>query len=506
MKPNRVVCLLMAGLWACTPKIQVTNMELPSGTSVMPVVPTDDAGGMYYALPLSLITVDVPVTKIERSKGDCFDEADSMSVKLLRERVGKATADELTKKWKDTANKGTYTFYKLDKEEIAISTRPAPDPAKVYYATLKNRWNKNQQLTLNLNELGQMTKGEFVNEDRTFDLIVQGVSSIAGIISAVLPAKSSTTGNTAAIVAAATDPTTMEWQLEHYADAGRACFEQKKNLLTTRKVRFDLNTTTSSSGDATIYKRKLDDLNALEAGILAGLTYEEKKTKVVLHMDILVPAPATSTPADLATVLAKIPLFAFDKAAGIEILVPLASGSYQNEYLLPIGRQVPTATGGFDVYYLAFDYARGNQVADRTYVSAGGSTTKPGIAYNIPVWVRGRVETTGKPPVAVAMLPMPQLGQVAYLPQRVSKVGFDLDPLTGALRTISLQQTGLTADQIKAAGDAATSGITAVKKPAAKTDLETIQGDNALLEQQIKKINQQNKLDSLLGRQSRGDQ
>lgn len=124
--------------------------------------------------------------------------------------------------------------------------------------------------------------------------------------------------------------------------------------------------------------------------------------------------------------------------------------------------------------------------------------------------VRGRIqavkEGTPKPPVAVAMLPLPQLGKVGYLPERASKVGVELDPLTGTLRTISLQQTGLSVDQIKAAGDAVSAGATALKKPAAKTELEKIQSDNALLEQQIKKIKQQRTLDSLSTSGSRGSQ
>lgn len=484
MKPTRIVCLLLAGMWACaTPKLQVTKMDFPSGMTEMPAAPTDDSGGMYYALPLSIITIDIPVTETVRTMSNCFWKP------LLEERLEKAGAKTLLHKWGVDSVGGTpdvvtakpYTVYKLHTNEIAIGTRPVPDPSKVYYASLKNKWNRNQQLTLNLNELGQLTKGEFVNEDRTFDLIVQGISSVAGIISAISPTKD-----------AAGNSPSLSTQVANFGTD--VCQQKKENLLAIRAARFSLfPNINSNNGDNMIFKRKLDELDALEQSLVADLTFAEKKTKAILHIDILV---------QNLDGLKNIALFSYHNEKGINILAKPVTGSYQNEYLTAFA-SADTIAGG-KKYYLTFDYAKGSQFADRAYASSNDKAVKPGLAYNVPVWVRGRVQVDKEKPVAVAMLPMPQLGKVAYLPERASKVGFELDPVTGSLRTSSLQQTGLSAVQVKAAGEAVSSGITAVKKPAEKTELEKIQAENSLLEQQIKKINQQSKLDSLYKSQSRG--
>ncbi len=473
----------------------------------MAEIPADDVGGMYYALPLSIITVEVPITKIERKKGDCFDESDKFCQKLMEERLGKKWKTDLVDKW-SSANEFTYTFYKLHDKEITLATRPAPDRDKVYYATLKGKWNRNQQLALTLNELGQMTKGEFVNENRTFDLVVQGVSSLAGVVSTIAGSRAAAPAVGAA--AASKDTTTLDWQIAHYSDVTRRCFDQKKNLLLVRKARFDFTQSASNSGDVALYNRKLAEFDNQDQGLMAGLTYEEERTKAILRFDVLVPTPASFVSSDIDAALARKPLFAFNKESGVEILAKPSSGSYENEHLIHFGRQTETISRGYKVYYLTFDFKAGTQVADRTYVPQNGSRTRAGIAYNIPALVRGRVQAISneiaESPVAVAMLPLPQLGRVAYLPERASKVGVELDPLTGALRTVSLQQTGLSVDQIKAAGEAASAGTTALKKPAAKTELEKIQSDNSLLEQQIKRIKQQRTLDSLSTGSSRGSQ
>ncbi|MBD2705658.1 hypothetical protein IC229_33935 [Spirosoma sp. BT702] len=471
-KQKVMIWVLIVGLISCckpTLTVQrITTMPSSSGS--------DDEGGLYYALPMTLISVEIPITQTTRKQGDCFwDEA-------LKERLGTKDAAVLIAKWKASRD-STYTFYKLKEDQIAITARPIPDPSKVLHVLLVGKWNKNRELTATLNELGQMTQGEMVNQDRTFDLVVQGVQSVAGIVSTLVVPKSAgqSTGT-------------------NLADADNfdliSIDKRKRNLIAVRAARTQLIQSSDNVGAEGILKRKLDELDKLEADLLSHLTFDETKTQVILRADILIQKTGSS-PFDSST-----PILTFSEEAKPILHFEPDAGTYQNEYLRQFADFNSTPAGGAEkLYTLTVSYTSGKQLADYVSEPPTSSTVARGLAYNVPVWARAKVKVKPKTDpekiVAVATVAMPQWGKVAYLPEKASSTGFEFDPSTGSLRKLSIKQPGLTADQISKAGTALNSAATLIQPESLTAPLGKATRDNDLIEQKIRAAKLQMQYDSI---------
>ncbi|WP_420147437.1 hypothetical protein [Spirosoma sp.] len=471
MNHKKVMILLgVAGLISCCkPTLTVQRVPISSTTS-------DDEGGLYYPLPMSLVTVEIPITRIVQKKGDCFWE------EALKERLGEKDAITLKGKW-TTTNKNTYTSYTIKEEEIRISSRPIPDPTKIFHVLLKGKWNKNRELTATLNELGQMTQGEMVNEDRTFDLVVQGVQSVAGIVSTLVIPKAA--GQSIGTNLADSDNFDLT-----------STDKRKRDLIAVRAARTQLIQSSDNIGAEGIFKKKLDELDKLEADLLSHLTFDETKTQVILRADILIEKPTNST------FSASKPILTFREEDKPILHFAPTDGTYQNEYLRQFADFASTpAADAEKLYTLNVSHTAGKQLADYVSEPPTSSTIARGLAYNVPVWARANVsmkpkEGSGKT-VAVATVAMPQWGKVAYLPEKASSTGFEFDPSTGALRKLAIKQAGLTADQIAKAGNALNSAATLVQPASLTAPVANATRDNDLIEQKIRAIKLQMQYDSL---------
>lgn len=438
----------------------------------------DSEGGLYYALPMTVISVEIPVTRIVRDKGDnCWEEA-------LKERLGSQGAEDIEKKWAD--NKGSYTFYKVKDEEIKITTRPVPDPNKVFYIELKNKWNKNRELTATLNELGQMTQSDMVNQDQTFDLIVQGVQSAAGIISTVILPKDASQSPDA-----------------NLADTDDLTSTQKRirDLKAVRAARTALIQQDDNAGSEGIFKRKLEELDKLEEALLSHLTFDETKTQLILRMDILLNKPAANTnPTEI------VDLFSLAKDGTPALHFSPDSGTYQNEYL----RDFVTLVAAPDaeaqkVYKLVVSHTFTKQMADYITESDSPSLTDRGLSYNVPIWARAKVtldgqkegKATPQKTVAVTTIAMPQWGRVAFLPEKTSSTGVEYDLNTGGIRKLTIKQSGVSAAQVASAGTALNSAATLIQPESLTAPLGRATRDNDLLEQKIRAAKLQMQYDSI---------
>jgi hypothetical protein len=140
--------------------------------------------GIYYALPLTVLTVEVPVTKLTLVPGRCLCQ-DKELMRSKGELILKVM-DLKTKKHPGIApckdlsfNDSSYVYYKLG--DISISSYVAPDSTKLYYVqTRKNVFRKNT-VSFVLNELGVLNSAEVKVEDRTLDVVTQLVGSVAEV-------------------------------------------------------------------------------------------------------------------------------------------------------------------------------------------------------------------------------------------------------------------------------------------------------------------------------------
>ncbi|QDK77754.1 hypothetical protein EXU85_03740 [Spirosoma sp. KCTC 42546] len=480
--PIRISTLLLFLLFSsCNPSF-LTKKSLLTVKRIesIPTETKNSEGGLYYTLPMTVISVEIPVMRIVRDKGDnCWEEA-------LKERLGTKDATELQSKW--AANGDSYTFYKIKDEEIKITTRPVPDPSKVFYIELKNKWNKNRELTATLNELGQMTQSDMVNQDKTFDLVVQGVQSVAGIISTLILPKSANEQTGANLADPDTDDLTS--------------FQKRKSdLKAVRAARTALIQQDDNAGSEGIFKRKLEELDKMEEALLSHLTFDETKTQLILRMDILLNKPAANTdPTET------INLFSLAKDGTPVLHASPDAGTYQNDYLrdfVTFAAQPDTAAQ--KVYKLVVSHTFKKQMADYISESTSASLDNRGLSYNVPVWARTKVTLDGKKDgktipqktVAVATVVMPQWGKLAFLPEKSSSTGVEYDLNTGGIRKLSIKQPGLSASQIANAGNALNSAATLVQPASLTAPVANATRDNDLIEQKIRAIKLQMQYDSL---------
>ncbi|WP_093208508.1 DUF4831 family protein [Siphonobacter aquaeclarae] len=247
---------------------------------VSPVRDTDTfesfGGGVFYALPMTMITLEIPVTKIERKVVHFPD-----STLLASSPLGHNNPDALI------------TTYDLG--DIAISSRPVPDAEKIFNVAIKGNWKKTQALQLSMNDLGILSKAEAEVEDHTFDIVIQAAQSIAGITQALVSFKGS-------------DPAKMtkdSCQISKY----------KAELRQIREARFSLLKSDGNLGYGHMpegaLRLRLDELKRQEENLISLMTYAETKTKLLIRKDILI-----RNPEDIAN-LSENPVFWFDKSSGL---------------------------------------------------------------------------------------------------------------------------------------------------------------------------------------------
>lgn len=110
-------------------------------------------------------------------------------------------------------------------------------------------------------------------------------------------------------------------------------------------------------------------------------------------------------------------------------------------------------------------------------------STYKGLAYNIPEKCEVSVRS-GLSFFANQQIDFPQFGKVGFMPHKLKKLDFTLDPLTGALRGMTGEaKAGLTADNI----DQASGILEKLKKTPAPTEKENLTEEVAILELQVKK-------------------
>lgn len=396
---------------------------------------TDSKNGVYYSLPKAVLTLEIPVTKITWSKGKYFDTEPEIT------ELRKDGVTSLTK-----AGKKEITFYEIG--DISMSSYPVPDMNKLYFAKVNRNLFKNRKLTFVMNDLAVLQSAEQTNEDKTFDIITQIVSSVASVAGVAMKVPKSP-----GTPVAATPQDIL-----------------KDKLKEIREARFELLSVGRLTVSEAIYNRQLAELDKMENAIIAEFTYSEEKKASTYRIDVLLDDRHKQKFHNL---------FKFDSAKSV-MFFPVDTSDYTNTYLNKGIKFLATAEQTIDKdTYQLWTITQKVQIHEKI----SSSEAKNGIGYNVPAKCQLKV-VNDKTVVSAANMMIPQYGAVAYLNKKMSSSIIELDPNTGALRKVVEERKGLSADQIKAAGGSAESVI----------GLSNKQTETAKLEEEAKKLELRDKI------------
>lgn len=485
-------------------KIAVSFMFILNSCSTLDIVHVTNpsAGtenGVYYALPMTIVTVEVPVTKITRKPGRCLCEDEEMMrlkgeiidivIKAKKEPEKAKKEPELKDKAWNACEELMFDAtsserYKLG--DLIISSYPVPDSSKIFFVTNKKNVFKKNNLSFVLNELAVLHSAEIKAEDRTLDVITQVVGSVASVAGKFLKGTENDSSKLKGIKKSAElTPNKI------FCNSLRVEFDK----LVSAKSKLIQNE--NSQTETGTFSRQLEEIDKAQQAIIAQFTYVEERETNTIKIDRLV------RPAQLAT---WIDLFTFNDVDGIAAL-PIPKDSYTNLYTNSGSKSF--ATSEKDMYALRIETYT-NQISNYagTVLSSSTSTSRAGLAYNIPrkaavAVAKIKTETKdGKSIVTPKIIAstnviMPQFGTVAFLEKNQSLANIELDPLSGALRKVILENNAITTDQIKNIGTAA-EGIAGLKKD----ELSDLQSEASRLEQKEKILKLKLSIDSLAKKQN----
>jgi hypothetical protein len=464
---TRIIVLIMCAFLASACR----NLEIVHVSPNNPAKPSTKEG-IYYALPLTVLTVEVPVTKITLTPGACFCEdkelmrskGEIINELIKLQPVPPKNPDNCEEEMKFGK---TFTYYKLG--TIAISGYPAPDTSKIFFVKTRKNAFKKTNLTFSLNELGVMNSAEIKVEDRTLDVITQITGSVVEVVGKLLKGDTTKSGKP--------------------LDRKSTCKKLRGQLNDIAAARQTLINSTTMDKSIETFNRQLEELNKAQEAIVAQFTFSEEKETSLIKIDRII---------RISELNSWIDLFDFDKTSGLKLL-PLPQAGYTNYYY---NNSVPSITNSEKDRYALQVQAYDQQMATYVGQHSSGMTlgNQAGLAYNVPKKAAikiAKVKVANKnvaieKVVASSNSIMPQFGTVAFLRRKQSLANIELDPFSGALRKISIENNGITAEQIKNLGTVASS-VAGLKK----TELSELQQEATILEQKEKILKLKISIDSL---------
>lgn len=124
--------------------------------------------GVFYALPRTVVGVEIPLIRIEKKKGEfaafaaCFFPDDKANI----------------------VEKDSTSF---DLGEPVINSRGEPDPREVFMVKIKGHYLEDKTMTLALTETGTLTKITEETTNRTVDVITQAAQTAASLAKSLVP-------------------------------------------------------------------------------------------------------------------------------------------------------------------------------------------------------------------------------------------------------------------------------------------------------------------------------
>lgn len=419
-----IVCLFLVGNESHSQDYQ----RLTSGNKIK--------GGHTYILPKAAIVVEVPIIMTTLVPGEAIEDYNPTQLKILEKKYG---VDP--KKYALAKSGKNLTKYIISEDSIKISLNAVADHDKIFYVDPSYKWNKNQGVTFTYSADGILSEGESSIENKTFDLVVKGISGLTSIVGAFFK------GTTSADYSS--DPTNIE-----PLDVALAKFKTLDN-----QINFD------------IYKDLKARYEKNYTEIFSTLFYKEKR-KITIIKFIYIPSSQTAVDTE-------IPLFKLNENSGY----------------LQYNKKLTTEITSKDTDFIDADAKFFSIKFDKIKEQQSNffdprDDKKTGFAYNIPLSANLQLANKDKKKLYYGMAKIPQLGIVGYITtvKRNGKLTFSLDPITGELKKLSVEGKAITSEQIGSVSSGVNEIITSIK------------GDSELtkLENEVKKLENEKKKRELL--------
>lgn len=372
-------------------------------------------------LPKGVVVLDAQMLHSRYERGSSFSTGAAKNKDNLRfyeERYGADMAVLETLSHDDSA---VLNRYKLLTDSLKLSVIPVRDNSKRFAFDKFGRWNADQTLTISYGPDGVVSGVAYSSQDKTVDIVLKGISGVAGIASAVFRGGAGL----------------VEIQIDSIPELEVILAELK-----------ELYQPGVASNNIDIYKDIKSHLLEKYQEAFARHLYSTKKT--------IRPVQITYTPADTnkpapGTTLS-LPVFRFDKANGrfFRNSDPLFSSSRPDL----VHKAAPEALGW---YTLVLEMAPAAE-QPFTYLAPRDPARKESRnAFPVNACARAWVALKAPDGEMKPSLParIPQYGILTYeRPRRLNKRSYQYDEF-GELKGRTLERTSAVSEQVAAAGGVA---------------------------------------------------
>lgn len=163
-RPVLLLCALLAALvlTGCF-ESKVVTTKVPNGPLPNPA----KMNGVFYALPRTVVKVDVPVVRVDKKPGKYQKFAECFFPDVPPNQIIQQNATE----------------FGIDSDNVRFDTLPVPDSKEIYLIKTQGGRFETRNLELALTESGVFVKGKAENTNNTIDIVTGAIKTGAGILS-----------------------------------------------------------------------------------------------------------------------------------------------------------------------------------------------------------------------------------------------------------------------------------------------------------------------------------
>lgn len=402
---------LFVGITAYSQRIDI---EQVTGTNI-------SKQGIFYALPKTVLVIEVEVTKTITTAPD--------DAKLCDALFGDCQ--------KVLGQKQYPSGLKFEVSNITIASKATPDPEQIYRVDVNKRWNIDKAIGFSLSSEALIQGAEVTTTNKTFEIITTALTTVVDIV---------------------TQKRDFVQELMPNTSLTPAEEKIKKRIETLATKKEDLITAISSTGPLETLKFKVEETDKLLAQELIKILGKKEVIKKVYRFEMYTTPTASQ---EL--------LHVSNKGVHLDLT---------NDHILNPGAFNNTTKEGDALTIKVEDGV--NEFGKLVAASAtrDPKVSRKGLAYRIPKEAKVTVSLNNEKK-AVALLPIAQRGIVAYLPYKIDKANIEYYENLGWLKKVSVEANSISPDKIQKAGETITN---AGDKLSGKSELEKLNEENELLE------------------------
>jgi hypothetical protein len=400
----------------------IPAIALAQAAKIEKVESSTDDSGIFYALPITFITLEVEVKKVVTTPPP--------NPQLCNQLFGDCKKVFGRKPYE---NKTSFEVI-----NVKTGTKSYPDKNNIYKVNSIKRWNQDRSLSFSISETGLIQGGETSKVDKTFEIVSTTVGSVIDLFFRMDAAYDSLVRNR--IDVARVSP--LKKRIDDLRNAKEQLIISSQGNLSMEAVKFKID--------------EIDKLIEKEAIELLGS--RESETSV---FKFEVEADTVKTARNILKI----------SPTGVFLMSPNDRELNASPFKLstdPGAGDVLTLTGERDPLSL------GTMITPQP--TKNGSK---GLAYRIPGQGIFKIQL-GNEVKAISTVSVAQFGSIVYLPYKINKSSIKYYESLGFLKEVSLESTSvISGDNISTAAGLATKYKDSRKD---ETELEKLESENKLLE------------------------